>query len=87
MALWGCGPTERYEQDKTWLILGIGIRMATDLNLHRKTTASRANTAEGQARDKEVHNRERTWLCVPPHYGLGDIDTARVGCASFWIAA
>lgn len=26
LSLWGCGPVERYEQDKTWLLLGMGIR-------------------------------------------------------------
>lgn len=36
--------------------------MATDLNLHRKTTTTDHDTPEGLARDKEVHNRERTWL-------------------------
>ncbi|KZV88288.1 hypothetical protein EXIGLDRAFT_619562 [Exidia glandulosa HHB12029] len=62
LSLWGCGPTERYEQDKTWLLLGMGIRMATDLNLHRKTSVPRKSTPEGLARDKEVRNRERTWI-------------------------
>jgi hypothetical protein len=61
LALWGCGPVERYEQDRTWLLLGMAIRMATDLNLHRKTAVASADTAEGRARDREVHNRERTW--------------------------
>ncbi|KAG1734300.1 fungal-specific transcription factor domain-containing protein [Suillus lakei] len=59
---WGCGAVERYEYDKTWLLLGMAIRMATDLNLHRKTTMTTQDTPEGRARDKEVHNRERTWL-------------------------
>jgi hypothetical protein len=36
--------------------------MATDLNLHRKTATPSRDTAEGKARDMEVHNRERTWL-------------------------
>ena len=36
--------------------------MATDLNLHRKTTVPSADTAEGKALDIEVHNRERTWI-------------------------
>ena len=36
--------------------------MATDLNLHRKTAVTSQDTPEGRARDKEVHNRERTWL-------------------------
>ncbi|OCH93849.1 hypothetical protein OBBRIDRAFT_723939 [Obba rivulosa] len=60
--LWGCGPVERYEQDRTWFLLGMAIRMATDLNLHRRTTASSQGTAERRARDLEVHNRERTWI-------------------------
>lgn len=62
LTVWGCGPVERYEQDKTWLLLGMGIRMATDLNLHRRTATLGQDTPEGRARDKEVHNRERTWL-------------------------
>ena len=24
--LWGCGPVERYEQDRTWMLLGMAIR-------------------------------------------------------------
>ncbi|KAH7914020.1 fungal-specific transcription factor domain-containing protein [Hygrophoropsis aurantiaca] len=64
LTLWGCGAVERYEYDKTWLLLGMAIRMATDLNLHRKTAVTSQDSAEGRARDKEVHNRERTWfLC------------------------
>ncbi|THH20910.1 hypothetical protein EW146_g561 [Bondarzewia mesenterica] len=62
LVLWGCGPVERYEQDKTWFLLGMAIRMATDLNLHRKTATTSTGTEEGKARDREVHNRERTWL-------------------------
>lgn len=26
LVLWGCGAVERYEQDKTWLLLGMAIR-------------------------------------------------------------
>ncbi|KAF8635502.1 hypothetical protein AX17_003892 [Amanita inopinata Kibby_2008] len=64
LALYGCGAVERYEQDKTWLLLGMAIRMGTDLNLHRKTAITSQDTQEGRARDVEVHNRERTWyLC------------------------
>lgn len=82
LSLWGCGAAERYEQDKTWLLLGIAIRfdlssflvadqlissisvlrMAVDLNLHRKTAVASQDTEEGKARDLEVHNRERTWI-------------------------
>ena len=36
--------------------------MAIDLNLHRKTAVRSQDTVEGRSRDKEVHNRERTWL-------------------------
>ncbi|QRV72781.1 Fungal specific transcription factor domain [Ceratobasidium sp. AG-Ba] len=62
LSLWGSGPVERYEQDKTWLMLGLAIRLATDLNLHRKSTAQLDDTPESQARSKEIRNRERTWL-------------------------
>ncbi|KAL6298611.1 fungal-specific transcription factor domain-containing protein [Sparassis latifolia] len=59
---WGCGPVERFEQDRTWLMLGMAIRMATDLNLHRRTVSTGHETDEGRPRDMEVHNRERTWI-------------------------
>jgi len=36
--------------------------MATDLNLHRKSAMTSPDTAEGKARDIEVHNRKRTWI-------------------------
>ncbi|KAJ7080387.1 fungal-specific transcription factor domain-containing protein [Mycena belliarum] len=63
LALYGCGAVERYEQDKTWILLGMAIRMATDLNLHRKTsTVTSDDSEDGRARDFEVHNRERTWM-------------------------
>lgn len=62
LALWGCGAVERFEQDKTWMLLGMAIRMGTDLNLHRKTATSSSDTEESRARDVEVHNRERTWI-------------------------
>ncbi|KAG9122257.1 hypothetical protein FRC07_001458 [Ceratobasidium sp. 392] len=62
LTLWGSGPVERYEQDKTWLMLGLGIRLATDLNLHRKSSAQLDDSPESHARAKEIRNRERTWL-------------------------
>ncbi|KAF8607837.1 hypothetical protein BDV93DRAFT_467449, partial [Ceratobasidium sp. AG-I] len=62
LSLWGSGPVERYEQDKTWLLLGLAIRTATDLNLHRKSTAQLDDSPESRARAKEIRNRERTWL-------------------------
>ncbi|KAI0748453.1 fungal-specific transcription factor domain-containing protein [Daedaleopsis nitida] len=60
--LWGCGPVERYEQDQTWMLLGMAIRMGTDLNLHRRSTTVSPDTTEGRARDREIRNRERTWI-------------------------
>ena len=36
--------------------------MATDLNLHRRTAVTSADTTDGRAREREVHNRERTWI-------------------------
>lgn len=35
-------------------MLGMAIRMATDLNLHRKSMVSGLDTEEGSARDLEV---------------------------------
>ncbi|KAF9532873.1 fungal-specific transcription factor domain-containing protein [Crepidotus variabilis] len=62
LVMWGCGAVERYEQDKTWMLLGMGIRMATDLNLHKKTMPSAQDAADTKNRGFEVHNRERTWF-------------------------
>ncbi|KAF5357840.1 hypothetical protein D9756_001244 [Leucocoprinus leucothites] len=62
LSLRGCGPVERYEQDKTRLLLGMAIRMATGLNLHHKTAITSPNTAEGKAHDVEVHNCKWTWI-------------------------
>jgi hypothetical protein len=31
LALWGCGPAERYEMDKTWMLLGMGIRYVAQI--------------------------------------------------------
>ncbi|KAF8499925.1 hypothetical protein JB92DRAFT_2743342 [Gautieria morchelliformis] len=78
LSLWGCGPVERYEQDKTWILLGMGIRMATDLNLHRKTATppQHTSTDADHARAKEILNRERTWLLC---YGLDRGISAQMG--------
>ncbi|KIM33134.1 hypothetical protein M408DRAFT_325955 [Serendipita vermifera MAFF 305830] len=61
LSLWG-SPVERYEHDRTWMLLGMAIRMATDLNLHRKNTHLKHDSPEGKMREVEVRNRERTWL-------------------------
>lgn len=61
LSLWG-SPVERYEHDRTWMLLGMAIRMATDLNLHRKNTLIRGDSPESRARQVEIRNRERTWI-------------------------
>ncbi|KAH9048576.1 fungal-specific transcription factor domain-containing protein [Lactarius hengduanensis] len=76
LSLWGTGPVERYEQDRTWMLLGMAIRMATDLNLHRKSSTVSPDTPEGKSRDLEVHNRERTWLVC---YSLDRSTSAQMG--------
>ena len=35
LALWGCGAVERYEQDKTWMLLGMAIRYVRALRPYR----------------------------------------------------
>lgn len=51
-------------------------RMATDLNIHRKSKFSEGNSEEDRARNFEVHNRERTWLVC---YALDRSISAQMG--------
>ncbi|KAF8508106.1 hypothetical protein BU17DRAFT_70933 [Hysterangium stoloniferum] len=51
-------PSARWEEDRGWLMLGVAIRMATDLNLQHSWTAK--VTTEAQRR--EVANRTRIWI-------------------------
>lgn len=51
-------PVKRWEQQRSWLYLGLAIRTATDLNLHLPMTAKPQN--ENHAR--EMLNRTRIWL-------------------------
>jgi hypothetical protein len=64
LTLWGSGPAERFEFDRTWLLLGMALRMATDLNLHKRVRAGALaqETADAKAHGPEVRNRERTWM-------------------------
>jgi hypothetical protein len=58
-------PTERFEEDRTWSFSGLAIRMATDLNLFRKTTVTVPEDVDPAAKKQyysEILNRERTWL-------------------------
>ncbi|GAA5983553.1 hypothetical protein JCM5350_000273 [Sporobolomyces pararoseus] len=58
-------PAERFEEERTYQFSGIAIRMATDLNLHRKTIAQLPTDINEETRmlyDRELLNRERAWL-------------------------
>ncbi|GAA6061307.1 hypothetical protein JCM10212_005421 [Sporobolomyces blumeae] len=58
-------PAERFEEERTYQFSGIAIRMATDLNLHRKTIAQLPPDINEDTRalyDRELLNRERAWL-------------------------
>lgn len=59
-------PVERYEEDRTWLFAGIAIRMAQELNMHRKCVMPPEARAD-EATMRHVLNCERTWyicFCV-----------------------
>lgn len=59
-------PAERFEEDPTWLFAGVAIRMAQDLNLHRKTVVQ-SDQEQSEEHEREIMNRERTWyicFCV-----------------------
>lgn len=58
------------------LLTHIGNRMATDLNIHRKSKSSDGNSEEDRARNFEIHNRERTWLVC---YSLDRSISAQMG--------
>ncbi|CDS01907.1 hypothetical protein [Sporisorium scitamineum] len=69
-------PAERFEEDKTWMYSGIALRMATDLNLHRKSVATFNHSPHPDDpavldREREILNRERTWyVCFAMDRGL-----------------
>lgn len=48
----------RWEEDRTWLYLGLAIRVATDLNLHHPITTRPKN----EQHERELLNRTRVWL-------------------------
>ncbi|KAG9086354.1 hypothetical protein FS749_003690 [Ceratobasidium sp. UAMH 11750] len=51
-------PAHRWEEDRTWLYLSLAIKIATDLNLHLPWQGE----VTGEAQEREVLNRTRTWL-------------------------
>ncbi|SDA01519.1 BZ3500_MvSof-1268-A1-R1_Chr10-1g02747 [Microbotryum saponariae] len=58
-------PAERFEEERTYQFSGIAIRMATDLNLHRKTLANLPADVSEESKalyQRELMNRERAWM-------------------------
>ncbi|KAF8579154.1 hypothetical protein K439DRAFT_1360225 [Ramaria rubella] len=51
-------PARRWEEDRSWLYLGLAIRIATDLNLHQPTSTK----ITSEKHEREVLNRTRTWM-------------------------
>lgn len=51
-------PARRWEEDRSWLYIGLAIRIATDLNLHQLSTAKPRNDQHR----REILNQERLWL-------------------------
>lgn len=65
-------PSRRWEDAREWLYLGLAIRMATDLNLHVRTTTKPLN----EQHERELLNRSRTWLIC---YNLDRSASAQLG--------
>ncbi|BGP26143.1 zn(2)-C6 transcription factor [Rhodotorula toruloides] len=58
-------PAERFEEERTYQFSGLAIRMATDLNLHRKTIAQLPPDVGEETKvlyERELLNRERAWI-------------------------
>ncbi|KAF8656844.1 hypothetical protein AX16_002392 [Volvariella volvacea WC 439] len=51
-------PAKKWEDQRSWLYLGLAIRCATDLNLHIPNTAKPINETHA----REMLNRTRVWL-------------------------
>jgi len=51
-------PARRWEEDRSWLYIGLAIRIATDLNLHQVSTVKPRN----ERHRREILNQERLWL-------------------------
>lgn len=62
LVYWGVGPSRRFEEDKTWLLLGLALRVATDLNLHKKASAHSMPGSDDLQRERDLRCRERVWI-------------------------
>ncbi|CAL1716294.1 unnamed protein product [Somion occarium] len=84
-------PCRRWEDDRSWVFLGLAIRIATAINLHLPFTTKPRN--EQHAR--EMLNRTRTWLACfnldrsfGSQYGkppiINNTDYTANHCAEWW---
>lgn len=55
-------PKARWEEDRTWLYLGLAIRVATDINLHTTLLTPSSDKPESERVARERLNRVRIWL-------------------------
>ncbi|KAI5120043.1 hypothetical protein M0805_000293 [Coniferiporia weirii] len=51
-------PARRWEEDRSWLYIGLAIRLATDLNLHQASSAKPTS----ELHEREILNRTRVWM-------------------------
>lgn len=51
-------PSRRWEEDRSWVYLGVAIRLAQDLNLNRPSTATPLNEHHARV----LLNRTRVWI-------------------------
>ena len=59
-------PARRWEEDRSWLYIGLAIRLATDLNLHQggggRSAIGDGAGVEEERREREMLNRTRVWM-------------------------
>ncbi|KAL5501248.1 hypothetical protein ACEPAH_9635 [Sanghuangporus vaninii] len=51
-------PARRWEEDRSWLYIGLAIRLATDLNLHQASSTKPTS----ELHEREILNRTRVWM-------------------------
>ncbi|CAL1702548.1 unnamed protein product [Somion occarium] len=51
-------PAKRWEEDRSWLYIGLAIRLATDLNVQRVSTVKPTS----EQHEREILNRTRLWI-------------------------
>ncbi|KAK7682019.1 hypothetical protein QCA50_014983 [Cerrena zonata] len=51
-------PAKRWEEDRSWLYIGLAIRLATDLNLQKVSTVKPTS----EHHEREILNRTRLWI-------------------------